>query len=114
MQEACSHGKVVTVRKQDIDSLSFLLYVKFPIAWIPGLPFPSLIYFFIFENYILWEFPGNGCGSVCKCLCSGFPMIDSLAGYGILNRNPFLPQSPKDLAPLSSSFQPCVTSRHVS
>lgn len=42
------------------------------------------------------------------------PMIDSLAGYGILNRNPFLPQSLKDLAPLSSSFQPCVTSRHIS
>ena len=32
----------------------------------------ALIYFFIFENYILWEFPDNGCGSVCKCLCSGF------------------------------------------
>ena len=47
MQEACSHGKVVTVRKQDLDSLSFLLYVKFPIAWIPGLPFPSLIYLFL-------------------------------------------------------------------
>lgn len=75
--------------------ISILIYLSFmlnSIVWVPGLPFPSLIYFFTFEKS-----PGNflrlDVEVPAKVFVQASFLIDSLAGYEILEWKSFLSES---------------------